>query len=81
MGYPLFGAVLLAVVWAGGASLSGLDGVVAPQAERISRADLARIATMAGMAFPIIARPIGSHAGTGLEKLDDAAAEQAPEHY
>jgi hypothetical protein len=56
------------------ASLSGLDGVVAPQAERISRADLARIAVMPGMAFPIIARPIGSHAGTGLEKLDDAAA-------
>jgi hypothetical protein len=25
------------------------------------------------MAFPIIARPIESHAGTGLEKLDDAA--------
>ena len=25
-------------------------------------------------AFPIIARPIGSHAGAGLEKLDDAGA-------
>jgi hypothetical protein len=56
------------------ATLAGLDEIVAPQAERISRADLARIATMPGMAFPVIARPIGSHAGKGLAKLDDAAA-------
>ncbi|MDB5466001.1 MAG: glutathione synthase [Phenylobacterium sp.] len=27
-----------------------------------------------GLEFPIIARPIGSHAGSGLAKLDDAAA-------
>jgi hypothetical protein len=58
--------------------LAGAPGVVAPQAIRIDRTDLARIATgealPAGVAFPIIARPIGSHAGTGLEKLDDAQA-------
>ena len=57
--------------------LAGAPGLVAPQAVRADRAGLARIAAgealPPGMAFPIIARPIESHAGTGLEKLDDAA--------
>jgi hypothetical protein len=64
------------------ARLAGLAGVLAPLAARIDRAGLAAIAAgtapldqaLADGAFPIIARPIGSHAGTGLEKLDDPAA-------
>jgi hypothetical protein len=58
------------------ARLAGLEGVVAPLAERIDRAGLAAIACMeaAAFAFPIIARPVDSHAGSGLQKLDDPAA-------
>jgi hypothetical protein len=64
------------------ARLAGLPGVLAPQAARIDRAGLARIAAgqapladvLPDAAFPVIVRPIGSHAGTGLEKLDEAAA-------
>jgi hypothetical protein len=64
------------------ARLDGLTDVVAPLAARIDRAGLIRIAAgeaaltdaLPDTAFPIIARPIGSHAGTGLEKLYDAAA-------
>ncbi len=48
----------------------------------IGRAELTRLAQGArdigavlnGARFPIIARPADSHAGTGLEKLDDATA-------
>ncbi len=58
--------------------LAGAPGIVAPQAARTDRAGLVRIAAgevpPAGFAFPIIVRPIGSHAGSGLEKLDEAAA-------
>jgi hypothetical protein len=57
------------------ANLAGLEGVVAPAATRIERTGLEAIAAGGtGTVFPIIARPIGSHAGTGLEKLDDPAA-------
>ena len=48
--------------------MAGAPGLIAPMAERLDREALAGHAT-----FPIIARPIGSHAGKGLEKLDDAA--------
>ncbi|MDR3512836.1 MAG: hypothetical protein P4L73_14465 [Caulobacteraceae bacterium] len=62
--------------------LAGAPQLLAPPAVRIDREGLARIAAgeaalaaaLPDAAFPIIARPIGSHAGTGLEKLDDAAA-------
>ena len=58
--------------------LSDVPGLVAPQTVRIDRAELARTgageAALPGMDFPIIARPLASHAGTGLKKLDDAAA-------
>ena len=63
------------------ALLQGVDEVVAPPTGRVSRDMLAQIgrgataldSVLPGAAFPIIARPIGSHAGTGLEKLDAAA--------
>jgi hypothetical protein len=58
--------------------LSDVPGLVAPQVVRIDRAELARSgageAALPGMVFPIIARPLASHAGTGLKKLDDAEA-------
>jgi len=54
------------------AMMAGAPGLLAPMAERLDRAQFA-----AETAFPIIARPIGSHAGRGLEKLDDAAAVHA----
>ncbi|HEX3917264.1 MAG TPA: hypothetical protein VHW60_07985 [Caulobacteraceae bacterium] len=50
--------------------LSGRPGLVAPPTQRLSRAELAAVAVDA----PIIVRPIDSHAGIGLEKLDDAPA-------
>jgi len=62
--------------------LDSVPGACAPINLRIERARLARLA-MAGAPvdgalrdwrFPIIARPVGSHAGEGLEKLDDGAA-------
>jgi hypothetical protein len=51
------------------ALLDGAPGLLAPKAERVDRRALADWA-----AFPVIARPIGSHAGAGLLKLDEAAA-------
>jgi glutathione synthase/RimK-type ligase-like ATP-grasp enzyme len=53
-----------------------------PVTIRIDRATLAEIAAgkaalrshLADGAFPLIARPIGSHAGRGLKKLEDPAA-------
>jgi hypothetical protein len=64
------------------ARLAGVPSLVAPMAARIDRVGLAAIAAdgsalqrvLPAAAFPIIARPIGSHAGTGLEKLDDATS-------
>jgi hypothetical protein len=64
------------------ASLAGAPGILAPPVTRIDRAGLQRIAdgealmsdALAEAVFPVIVRPIGSHAGAGLEKLDDAAA-------
>ena len=68
-------------------------GTAIPQTVRIARSDLERIgvgaaavdSALAHATFPIIARPIGSHAGDGLSRLDDAAAVAAylrtrPEH-
>ena len=42
--------------------------------ERLARGESAVDALLEGGAFPLIIRPIDSHAGHGLEKLDDAAA-------
>jgi hypothetical protein len=61
--------------------LHDASGTAIPATLRVARATLERIATGAtavesilNRAFPIIARPIGSHAGDGLSKLDDAPA-------
>ena len=42
--------------------------------ERIGRGELALSAVLEDGAFPVIVRPVDSHAGRGLEKLEDAAA-------
>ena len=52
------------------ALLQSLPGVVMPMSKRIDRETLMR----SEMRFPIIARPVGSHAGKGLTKVDDAGA-------
>jgi hypothetical protein len=68
------------------ALLASIAGVHMPISLRVDRASFlgfargeaapARIPTTLpiNLRFPIIARPIGSHAGEGLEKLDDRAA-------
>jgi glutathione synthase/RimK-type ligase-like ATP-grasp enzyme len=63
------------------ALLQPANGTAIPTTLRVARAALERIATGAtpldsilNGRFPIIARPIGSHAGDGLSKLDDAVA-------
>ncbi|MEJ0066922.1 MAG: hypothetical protein WDM85_17160 [Caulobacteraceae bacterium] len=60
--------------------LEGCAGVNAPPTLRIGRQQLVALAAvplgevLPGRAFPIIVRPVDSHAGTGLEKLDDPGA-------
>jgi hypothetical protein len=64
------------------ALLRSAPGVAIPLNARIDRASLQRIAAgtaaveavLEGATFPIIARPLDSHAGEGLSKLEDAAA-------
>ena len=63
------------------ALLKSAPGVVMPVSARIPRQALEQIGNgaqaLAGIledgSFPIIARPVGSHAGHGLQKLDSAA--------
>jgi hypothetical protein len=62
--------------------LDGAPGIAMPKTVRVDRAAFAQIGagaapldrTLPGDQFPIIARPIGSHAGRGLAKLDSASA-------
>lgn len=62
--------------------LRSTPGVVIPMNARLSRADFLRLGLgktaiddlLPGCAFPIIARPSGSHAGEGLSKIDDRTA-------
>jgi hypothetical protein len=49
--------------------LAGRADLVAPPTRRLGRAELAELPD----AFPLIVRPVDSHAGTGLEKLETAA--------
>jgi glutathione synthase/RimK-type ligase-like ATP-grasp enzyme len=64
------------------AALRGLPGVEMPVSVRGARATLQSVADGAleiaaivpDGGFPIIIRPIGSHAGTNLEKIEDQAA-------
>jgi hypothetical protein len=60
--------------------MQGAPGVVVPPVRRIDRNDLemsdesaAPGAAVAGFDYPIIARPVGSHAGEGLKKIDSAS--------
>lgn len=56
-------------------NLSGIDGLVIPPTLRIERTRLAQgLPADLDMAFPIIARPFGSHAGFGLAKIETANA-------
>ena len=57
-------------------ALADAPEVQAPVAARLSRDELTAIANghCSPCAFPLLVRPIGSHAGTGLAKLDEAAA-------
>ncbi len=63
------------------AVLKRAEGCFIPLNKRIDRTDFERIAghgallrEALGADFPIIARPVDSHAGKGLEKLDDQGA-------
>lgn len=62
--------------------LDGIDGLEIPATLVVTRERLIDVAQSpqelsdiaAGLAFPIIVRPRGSHAGSGLARIDDAAA-------
>ena len=64
------------------ARLDGVDGILMPRTVRVARAAARQLADGAlgldellpGAAFPLIVRPVDSHAGTDLCKVDDAAA-------
>jgi hypothetical protein len=61
---------------------AGHPQILCPATRRADRAELEAVASGAqplavlhsGMAWPVIVRPIGSHAGKGLEKLDSPQA-------
>ena len=52
------------------ATLLGVAGCAVAPVRRISRAELAQIAS----GFPLLVRPTDTHGGRGLERIDDAAA-------
>jgi len=52
-------------------TLRGLERVLVPQTVRKPRAALERLEP--GIEYPIVVRPVGSHAGHGLELVRDAA--------
>ena len=52
--------------------LGPIEGVYMPRTTRITRAQLLA-APLQDAAFPLIVRPIGSHAGHDLEKIDSAS--------
>ncbi len=62
--------------------LDGMTGLEIPETAAVSRTQLSDISrsalalcdVAADLAFPVIVRPRGSHAGAGLAKLDDRAA-------
>ena len=62
--------------------LAGAPGILIPPTERVARPALEAAAAEAGggdvgfpgCRFPIIVRPVGSHAGKGLERVDGPAA-------
>jgi hypothetical protein len=58
--------------------LDGVPGLVVPPTVRLTGAALLNLArdeqSLPEGTFPMIVRPVGSHAGQGLEKIEDAAA-------
>jgi hypothetical protein len=62
--------------------LDGIEGLTIPPTLVVTRERLANVAQSADeladiaadLAFPVIVRPRGSHAGNGLDRIDDAAA-------
>jgi len=62
--------------------INPVSGVEIPATKKIDRATMARVGAgdlpaadiLGEVTFPLIVRPIGSHAGKGLEKLDHPAA-------
>ena len=62
--------------------LSGIEGLKIPATIAVTRAQLSELSRFVAapadiaidLAFPVIVRPRGSHAGAGLAKIDDAAA-------
>jgi glutathione synthase/RimK-type ligase-like ATP-grasp enzyme len=54
--------------------LDGVPGLLAPPTRRVGRASLLRIAQRH---FPLIVRPVDSHAGRGLARIADRAALEA----
>lgn len=78
------------------AMLATEPSILAPATHRVSRHDLQAVAAgtkrldacAPGIAFPIITRPVGTHAGQGLERLQDLGelsawldTQSAPELY
>ena len=59
-------------------NLSSVTGIVASDARRLSRTELANRLNAGIGCFPVIVRPVNSHAGHGLSKLEDC--EQATEY-
>jgi hypothetical protein len=64
--------------------LGGIEGLAIPATTAVTRAQLSELSRSslapgdiaAGLVFPVIVRPRGSHAGAGLAKIDDCAAMQ-----
>ncbi len=62
--------------------LAGASGLAIPQTTRVSRGELMRAALgqqplqtiLEGGDYPLIVRPVGSHAGKGLERVDSGEA-------
>jgi len=56
-------------------NLSGVEGLVIPPTLRVERARLLQgLPRDLGLDFPVIIRPLGSHAGFGLSKIESGAA-------
>ncbi len=53
--------------------LADASGLHAPRTHRLTRDDLATRRFPDGLTFPMLLRPVGSHAGAGLDQIIDAA--------
>jgi len=53
-------------------ALAGIPGLIVPEMRRVARDAVAP--AVHDLGFPVLIRPVGSHAGDNLEKIGDAAA-------